>query len=276
MARDLALTLAGGGNRALVQIGTAAPVVAAARAPLGRRLPVSAGAEHGGEPPRPAGSWRPPRIGSAAAPACTETCDWAGCFPGSGPTPHTPIYRDTLRYALAGERSRPAPRRCLFRSVLTAAPPRWLPLPVAVVLGMSAYSLERQMRQGHLHPSSGRRLGFRPRCTICAPANTPKRWSIWCSPPPPRRHSPRSAPAGTPAARRRIGGQCAGLRRRQVPGIARHLVLLTRPYPEASVGRKGNRWYLCPREPVPISRWEYTRPDLVEATIALGDRLAAA
>jgi hypothetical protein len=34
------------------------------------------------------------------------------------------------------------------------------------------------------------------------------------------------------------------------------------------------RWYLAPGEPVPISRWEYTRPDLVAATIALGDREA--
>jgi predicted acylesterase/phospholipase RssA len=59
------------------------------------------------------------------------------------------------------------------------------------------------------------------------------------------------------------------------PGVRRHLVLLTRPYPEGSVGHKGNRWYLCPSEPVPISRWEYTRPDLIEATIALGDRDAA-
>jgi hypothetical protein len=40
------------------------------------------------------------------------------------------------------------------------------------------------------------------------------------------------------------------------------------------VGRKGFRWYLSPSEAVPISRWEYTRPDLVEATIALGDREA--
>jgi predicted acylesterase/phospholipase RssA len=59
-----------------------------------------------------------------------------------------------------------------------------------------------------------------------------------------------------------------------VPGVRRHLVMLTRPYPAASVGVRGNRWYLAPGEAVPVSRWEYTRPDLIEATVALGDREA--
>jgi hypothetical protein len=84
---------------------------------------------------------------------------------GAGPPahPHTPIYRDTLRYALAEggfERLRAVPFPVL---VLTAVPPRWLPAPVAALVGMSVYSLERQLRYGRLHPSAGRRLGFLPK-----------------------------------------------------------------------------------------------------------------
>jgi predicted acylesterase/phospholipase RssA len=54
----------------------------------------------------------------------------------------------------------------------------------------------------------------------------------------------------------------------------RHLVLLTRPYPPRSVGLRNNRWYLCPRSPVPVDRWDYTRPDRITRTIALGEREA--
>jgi hypothetical protein len=57
-----------------------------------------------------------------------------------------------------------------------------------------------------------------------------------------------------------------------VQGVRRNLVLLTRPYPISSVGRQGSRLYLCPTEPVPINRWDYTRLERVEATLELGKR----
>ena len=53
-----------------------------------------------------------------------------------------------------------------------------------------------------------------------------------------------------------------------------HSEILTPEVGSRIIGHKGRRWYLAPGEPVPISRWEYTRPDLVAATIALGDREA--
>lgn len=58
------------------------------------------------------------------------------------------------------------------------------------------------------------------------------------------------------------------------PGWSRHLVLLTRPYPSESVGVKGERWYVCPSEPVPVNRWDYTRPEAIGETIRLGERAA--
>ena len=57
-----------------------------------------------------------------------------------------------------------------------------------------------------------------------------------------------------------------------IPGVRRNLVLLTRPYPDASVGMQGSRLYLCPTKPVPINRWDYTRLERVEATLELGKR----
>jgi predicted patatin/cPLA2 family phospholipase len=56
----------------------------------------------------------------------------------------------------------------------------------------------------------------------------------------------------------------------QAAGVERNLVLLTRPYPAESVGWKGSRLYLCPTEPVPINRWDYTSVERVDATVALG------
>jgi hypothetical protein len=48
--------------------------------------------------------------------------------------------------------------------------------------------------------------------------------------------------------------------------------MLTRPYPDGVVGRHGHRLYVGPTRPTPVSRWDYTRPDLVDATIAMGER----
>lgn len=51
-------------------------------------------------------------------------------------------------------------------------------------------------------------------------------------------------------------------------------MLLTRPYPAGTTGRRGGRLYVAPTGPVPIERWDYTRPHLLEETIAMGEREA--
>ncbi len=274
MARDVALTLAGGGNRALLQTGI-----------LRRRWPrlepriaglaaCSAGASIAvslltGRELESSAYWLGRRAG------VTRNVDWRLLALGRRPTPHTPIYRDTLRYALAEggfERLRAAPFPVL---VLTAVPPRWVPAPLAALIGMTVYSVERQVRHGRLHPSSGRRLGFTPRAFDLRGCESPEDVIdiVLAS---------SATPPFTPIGRREgqallDGGlvdNAPAFLADRIPGVGRHLVLLTRPYPESSVGRKGNRWYLSPGETVPISRWEYTRPDLIAATIALGHREA--
>ena len=275
MARDLALTLAGGGNRALVQIGLLRrwwpllePRVAAiSTCSAGSSMAVSL---FTGREREATAYWLGRRAG------VTRNVHWGRLLRGERPTPHTPIYRDTLRYALSGggfERLRALPFPIF---VLTALPPRWLPAPVAVLVGMSAYSLERQIRYGRLHPSLGRRLGFRPKVYDLRACTDPEEvidLVLASSATPP--FLPIGRHGGRPLLDGGLVDNAPAFVAEDTPGVRRHLVLLTRPYPEGSVGHKGNRWYLCPSEPVPISRWEYTRPDLVEATIALGDRDAA-
>src|SRR5262245_27669500 len=100
MARDLALTLAGGGNRALVQVGIVRRgwerpeprVAAVSTGSAGASMAVSllAGRER-----ETTAYWLGRRAG------ITRNFEWSRLIRGRRPTPHAPIYRDTMRYALA-------------------------------------------------------------------------------------------------------------------------------------------------------------------------------
>jgi hypothetical protein len=54
--------------------------------------------------------------------------------------------------------------------------------------------------------------------------------------------------------------------------VKRNLVLLTRPYPPNIIGKQGARLYIAPANTLPVNRWDYTRPDLIDATIEAGER----
>jgi hypothetical protein len=41
------------------------------------------------------------------------------------------------------------------------------------------------------------------------------------------------------------------------------------------LGLRGARYYIAPTAPVPIERWDYTRPDRLSATIDMGEREAS-
>jgi len=274
MPRDIALTLAGGGNRAFFQAG----LLRHWWTRLERRVAVisscSAGASMAvslltGREREATAFWYARRA------HVTRNIEWRKLFRGQRPTPHTPVYRDTLRHSLSEggfDRLRATPYPVL---VLTAMPPRWLPAPAAVVVGLAAYSLERKLREGKLHPGSGRLLGFRPQVfdlRECATIDAVIDVVVASSATPP--FTPLGRHHGTALLDGGLVDNAPASLAEQVAGVRKHLVILTRPYPAESVGRKGKRWYLCPCEPVPVNRWEYTRPDQVEATIALGEREA--
>src|SRR5690554_394186 len=73
--------------------------------------------------------------------------------------PHEAIYREALRTLLGGasfERLRQGPEIL----VACARPPEWMGPRSSVAIGVLAYSLERSLVKP-LHPTWGRRLGFR-------------------------------------------------------------------------------------------------------------------
>jgi len=268
--RSLALTLAGGGNRAFWQLGMLEKWYPELEPRLGAVAACSAGASM-------AVTWLSGRQDATHAywmgrrAKVTRNFEWGRLLTGRRPTPHEPIYRDTLRFSLVGgglDRIRALPFPLM---ILTASFPRWMPVPVATAAGMTAYSIERQLAMGKLHPRSGRLIGFRPVVVDARTCEEPEDLVdlVLAS-----SATPPFTAIGNHRGRRLLDGgmvdNAPAFVAEQAAGGARNLVLLTRPYPEESVGWKGTRLYLCPTEPVPINRWDYTSIERVDATVALG------
>lgn len=270
--RPLGLCLAGGGQRAFLQIGFLERWWEPMFPRLGAVSACSAGACFGiiwasGRQPETHGYWLARRSG------ITRNFDWAKLLRGERPTPQMPIYPDTMRFALADggfERIKALPFPFL---ILTAILPRFLPAPLSVFLGMAGYSLERQLSHGTLHPRAGQRIGFRPFAMDARGCRDPEELValVLAS-----SATPPFTPLGAVRGHRLLDGgiidNAPAALADAVAGVERTVVLLTRPYPEGAVGRRGHRLYLAPSEPPPISRWDYTSESRVEATLALGRR----
>jgi predicted acylesterase/phospholipase RssA len=268
--RDVAITLAGGGNRAFYQLGLLEPWWPQLAPRVGSLAACSAGA-----------CTALLLLTGRAAPAfeywhqrrahVRKNLEWWRLFRGERPAPHYPIYRDTLHFALADggfERLRAMPFPI---KVLVAVPPHGLPVPLAVPIGLTAYSIERWLNPGRLHPGIGRRLGFEPWAIDlreCDSIDEMVAVVLASSATPP------FTPVGSLGGRAVLDGglvdNAPAFVAEGSAEIRRHLVVLTRPYPATSVGRQRGRWYLCPSRPVPADRWDYTRPERITQTIALG------
>lgn len=270
--RDLALTFAGGGNRSFYQLGLLERWGEALLPRLGVMSTCSAGAcvatlWLSGREAQARALWSRRREG------LLKNFDWTLLLRGRNPAPHGPIYRDTLIEAyrdggLERIRAQPFPIQ-----VLAAAFPPRLPAQVGVALGLGAYNLEKRIRPGMLHPSFGRKLGFRSVVVDARTCDTPEELAALVV-------ASSATPPFTPIGRFRGQALLDGGMIDNVPAdvaevaptIERNIVLLTRRYPSHLTGLHGRRLYVAPTEPVPIHRWDYTRPDLVDATIELGRR----
>lgn len=271
--RRLGLVFAGGGNRAFYQLGLMRvwddlwPRVGAVAA-------CSAGAcvvamLLSGRAEATADFWKRRRA------HVRRNINWLHPLVGRPLAPHGPIYRDTLNFCLADggfERIRAQPFPLL---VLTAQLPRRLSPTAATVLGLATYNLEKRFKRGLVHPAWGRRLGFRPAAfdmRACATAEDLTALILASSATPP------FTPLGRFADRTLLDGglvdNVPAFLLDDAPAVARQVVLLSRPYPAEVVGRQGRRLYVAPLTPPPVSRWDYTRPELVEATIAQGEHEA--
>lgn len=274
MQRDLGLVFAGGGNRAFYQLGlmnewrerllprTAAVAACSAGACvavilLGRRQDST----HR--------FWLERRRG------VTKNFEWRRLLTGKRPTPHAPIYRDTLIHSMQDgglERLRAQPFPVL---VVASRFPRLIPAGGAVALGLGAYSLEKRLFPRRLHPRLPRRLGFVPAVFDARDCESPEALADLVI-------ASSATPPFTPVGRYRTaplldGGlvdNAPAFAVESVPGVVRTVVLLTRPYPDGVAGHRGTRLYVAPTAPVPIERWDYTHPELVEDTIAMGEREA--
>ncbi len=269
--RDVGLVFAGGGNRAFYQLGLLRHLGDRLSPRLAAVATCSAGAcvaaiYFTGRESEAWRFWLDRRAG------VTRNLDWSKLLRGERPAPHAEVYRDTMLHILAEggfARIRALPFPFL---VLSAAYPSLLPTALAVPLGLGSYSLDRAVLAG-LHPVLPRRLGFRPAvydARDCADAEEMTDLVLASSATPP------FTPVGAYRGRRLLDGgmvdNAPAFVAEEAPAVRRTIVLLTRPYPSARVGRRGARLYLAPSAPTPADRWDYTRPERVVETQRLGER----
>ncbi|MGE0324198.1 MAG: patatin-like phospholipase family protein [Polyangiaceae bacterium] len=271
MQRDLGLTLAGGGNRAFYQVGLLRRFHEEIEPRLGSVASCSAGAcvavLHFSRRADAAHEfWRVRRS------HVTKNFDWSRLLRGRRPTPHASVYRDTVEFAMRDgglERLRSLPFPIW---VLTARLPRRLPVALALPLGLLAYNLEKRIAPERVHPKLSSRVGFRAAMYDARSCESPEQLAdlILAS-----SATPPFTPIGRHCGSRLLDGglvdNAPAFINEEQAGLRRQLVLLTRAYPERALGWQGERLYLSPTKPVPIGRWDYTRPELLARTIEQGE-----
>jgi len=272
--RDLGITLAGGGNRAFYQLGllnrwgdwllprTAAMATCSAGACVVLMYLTARRAEARS-------------VFQARTRGLVRNLDWRRVLRGERLAPHGEIYREILVTILAEggfERVRAQPFPIY---VLASAFPAMMPAGLATTVGIAAYQAEKALRRGLLHPTFGRALGFRPLvidARTCETAEELTALVLASSATPP------FTPLGRFRSARLLDGgmidNAPAFVAEAEPAVRRNLVLLTRPYPPDVIGRRGNRLYIAPTAPPPISRWDYTQPHLLEDTVDMGEQEA--
>ncbi len=269
--RDLGITFAGGGNRAFYQMG----LMNRWRAKVLPRTGCMATCSAGACVATLLLSGREVEVGEYWREQCRtvkRNIEWCRILSGRRPTPHESLMRGMLLYALSCggfERLRSQPFPVM---VLTTAFPRALPGFGAALLGWFVYELEKKLHREVVHPSYGRRIGFKGLifdARQCASAEVLVNLIIASSATPP------FTAMGKFGGQRLIDGgvidNVPAFLADDVPGIKNNLVMLTRPYPKSVVGRQGSRLYVAPSTPLPVSQWDFTRLDLLEETIARGE-----
>jgi len=268
--RDLGLTFAGGGNRAFYQMGLMEKWSPMLLPRLAGVAAVSAGAcvitviltQKAWETNA---YWHKRRDG------VVKNFDVTQMLRGKRPTPHAPIYRDTLLFAYRDgglERIQAMPFPV---NILCARIPRLLASGPAAFVGLSTYSLEKKLKPGMVHPSYSRKLGFKPFIFDARNCKTPEELADLVL-------ASSATPPFTPVGRFRNtrlldGGlidNVPAFVTDSIPGVKRNVVLLTRPYPSSVSGVHHTRLYIAPTGPLPINRWDYTQPHLLDQTIEMG------
>lgn len=183
--------------------------------------------------------------------------------------PQARMYRDTMLSLLDASSLETLHRGPDIRVVVARTPRRLGPrasLLLAALVDQAQRLFSRQ-----LHPRMALQVGFRPEVISVRQCRTP--WELAqlilhssCTPP----FTPYYRRHGRPAL---DGGlidsvPVSALDRDSSPA----LVLLTRPHAESEIPLHNGHHYVWPSAPVPVSKWDYTSPEKVQATFELGLR----
>jgi predicted acylesterase/phospholipase RssA len=274
ITRDLALTFAGGGNRAFYSLGlmnrwaeSLLPRVAAVSS-------CSAGAcvittLLSGRSAEARDHWMERTKG------ITRNFDWSKLLRGERPAPQGAIYRSTLLVTFADgglERIRSAPFPIY---VVSAAFPWMLPRTLSVALGLGLYSMERSVRRAP-HPMLPRTiLGFVPVAVDARECETAEELTnlILAS-----SATPPFTPIGEFRGVKLLDGgmvdNAPAFVAERHSEVKRSVVFLARPYHPSVLGVQRKRYYLAPTTAPPIGRWDYTQPAKLDETVAMGEREA--
>lgn len=246
------LAYAGGGNRCYWQGGfyeTVAPEIG-----LKPRRIVGASAGAGAMLYNALGLG--PTVREMLREACTgrtSEVDWAAFRRGGRLFPVAEMYRGMLTSLFTPKRLAALKGQADFL-IAISRPPRFWPLPVITTIGIGAYQLEKRLRRP-VHPTVGRKLGFRPDLIRIADCTDPAQLvdALMAS-----AAVPPFMPAGNIGARAALDGGLVdsapawALAEMEAAG-EQTLVLLTRPF--AEVPQVPNRTYVRPSQVIPVSQF---------------------
>ena len=203
----------------------------------------------------------------------TRNFDWRQLPAGRSPMPHGRLYRELLLHALSDVGfaricSQPFPIL-----ILATAFPRLMPAPAAALLGLCAYTLDHSRGKEKTRPSFSQRAGFRPVVFDARRCSSPEELAdliIATSSTPP------FTPLGRVRGHRLLDGgiidPAPSFLLEEMPEIKRSITLLTAPRREPTQREAGRSLIIAPSRILPVRTWDFTRPDLVEAVIELGER----
>ncbi|SOY55636.1 conserved hypothetical protein [Cupriavidus taiwanensis] len=198
---------------------------------------------------------------------------WGNLLRNERVFPHYGIYRTALLTIFADGRLAHLQQAPEIR-IGVAHIPRWSGPRLAVAAGLLAYNIDKHVLRT-LHPRLGRKLGFRPEFVRAQDCASPEQLADLLL-------QSASTPPFTPVLRRDGRPVLDGGLVDNVPVDALDaapgnvLVLVTRLYPRPRrfVLEQGGqrRLYLQPSQRVPISSWDYTRPEAMTHAYELGRR----
>lgn len=268
----IGLTFAGGGNRSFYQVGLWERWGAELLPRVGAVSSVSAGAAV-------ACLLFSDRVEQARRIFARRRVGIRGLFDakrlaqGKRPFPHNEVYRATLREAIDADGFQRLQARPFPILILCSAFPRRLPKTASILMGLAVYQAEKARVPGLLHPRSPYKVGFSPRVwdardcdsvdelveLILASSSTPPFTSLG-------RFRGETLLDGS------MIDNAPAYVLDQAPEVDRVLVMLTRPYEDEHIGRRGHRLYVAPRDGLPAARWDYREDAPIDETIEVGRR----